>query len=42
MNLNRKDENFMEIPFVDLRPMHDELRNELDAAYKKVMIVSDK
>ena len=32
----------MEIPFADLRPMHDELRNELDAAYKKVMIVSDK
>lgn len=27
----------MEIPFADLRPMHDELRSELDAAYKKVM-----
>lgn len=27
----------MEIPFADLRPMHDELRNELDAAYEKVM-----
>ena len=27
----------MEIPFADLRPMHDELRNELDVAYKKVM-----
>lgn len=27
----------MEIPFADLRPMHDDLRNELDAAYKKVM-----
>ena len=27
----------MNIPFADLRPMHDELREELDAAYKKVM-----
>ncbi len=27
----------MEIPFADLRPMHDEIRADLDAAYKKVM-----
>ncbi len=27
----------MEIPFADLRPMHDEIRSELDAAYQKVM-----
>ncbi|MBP3818125.1 MAG: DegT/DnrJ/EryC1/StrS family aminotransferase [Butyrivibrio sp.] len=27
----------MEVPFADLRPMHDEIRVELDAAYKKVM-----
>jgi len=27
----------MEIPFADLRPMHDEIRHELDSAYKKVM-----
>lgn len=27
----------MEVPFADLRPMHDEIRAELDAAYKKVM-----
>ena len=28
---------FVEIPFADLRPMHDEIRADLDAAYKKVM-----
>ncbi|WP_026766272.1 DegT/DnrJ/EryC1/StrS family aminotransferase [Selenomonas ruminantium] len=27
----------MEISFADLRPMHDEIRADLDAAYKKVM-----
>ncbi len=27
----------MEIPFADLRPMHDEIRRDLDAAYQKVM-----
>ncbi|MBO5651212.1 MAG: aminotransferase class I/II-fold pyridoxal phosphate-dependent enzyme, partial [Selenomonas sp.] len=27
----------MEIPFADLRPMHDEIRADLDSAYKKVM-----
>ena len=27
----------MEILFADLRPMHDELRSDLDAAYQKVM-----
>ena len=27
----------MEVPFADLRPMHDELRSALDAAYQKVM-----
>ena len=27
----------MEIPFADLRPMHDEIRAELDAAYNRVM-----
>ena len=27
----------MEIPFADLRPMHGEIRQELDAAYQKVM-----
>ena len=27
----------MEVPFADLRPMHDEIRADLDAAYKKVM-----
>lgn len=27
----------MEIPFADLRPMHNELRSDLDAAYQKVM-----
>ena len=27
----------MNIPFADLRPMHDEIRQDLDVAYKKVM-----
>lgn len=27
----------MEVLFADLRPMHDEIRQDLDAAYKKVM-----
>lgn len=27
----------MEIPFADLRPVHDELRSDLDTAYQKVM-----
>lgn len=27
----------MDIPFADLRPMHNELRSDLDAAYQKVM-----
>lgn len=27
----------MEIPFADFRPMHDEIRTELDAAYNRVM-----
>ena len=31
------EELIMEIPFADLRPMHDEIRADLDAAYKKVM-----
>ncbi|MBO6255149.1 MAG: aminotransferase class V-fold PLP-dependent enzyme, partial [Bacteroidaceae bacterium] len=31
------EELIMEIPFADLRPMHDEIRADLDSAYKKVM-----
>lgn len=27
----------MDIPFADLKPMHNEIRHELDMAYKKVM-----
>ena len=27
----------MKIPFVTLEPMHQEIRNELDKAYKRVM-----
>ena len=27
----------MNVPFVDMRPMHDEIRKDLDAAYNRVM-----
>lgn len=27
----------MKVPFVDFKPMHDELRNELDGAYRRVL-----
>lgn len=27
----------MKVPFVDLKPMHNEIRSELDNAYEKVL-----
>ena len=33
----KKTVNNLKVPFADLRPMHDELRPELDLAFKRVM-----